>query len=182
VIIYSDSSCFQTVLQSGITKLFWKTTRPTCWLTSRTALHARWCSHIFQSCCLRYTNREFPDRRRCRGGPTASFPRSSDLNSMDFYMWGHLKSFVYTPPMDDVETRRNRIVTGVRTISIMPGIGIFGWQRDFKLRPTFRQEVAIWNIYCNEIRRAECRRQILKNWKVGHSELISLSKHREFLP
>jgi hypothetical protein len=25
---------------------------------------------------------------------------------------------------------------------------VFRWQRDIKLRPVFRQEVEIWNIYC----------------------------------
>jgi hypothetical protein len=41
---------------------------------------------------------------------------------MDFYLWGHLKSSVYSSPVDDVETLRNRIVEGFTTIRNMPGI------------------------------------------------------------
>jgi hypothetical protein len=41
---------------------------------------------------------------------------------MDFYLWGHLKSLVYSSPVDDVETLRNRIVEGFQTIRNMPGI------------------------------------------------------------
>jgi hypothetical protein len=37
-------------------------------------------------------NNTYNERRLGRGGPTARSPRSSDLNVLDFYQWGHLKS------------------------------------------------------------------------------------------
>jgi hypothetical protein len=36
-----------------------------------------------------------------RGGPTAWPPRLSDLNSPDFYLWGHLKTLMYVAPVDN---------------------------------------------------------------------------------
>jgi hypothetical protein len=42
----------------------------------------------------RYLNRRFPGRWIGRGGPIVWSPRSSDLNLLDFYLWGHLKSLV----------------------------------------------------------------------------------------
>jgi hypothetical protein len=41
---------------------------------------------------------------------------------MDFYLWGHLKSLVYSSPMDDVGILINQIVAGFQTICNMPGI------------------------------------------------------------
>jgi hypothetical protein len=40
-------------------------------------------------------------------------------------VWVHLKAFVYSSPVDDVETLRNRIVAGFQTIRNMSGI----WDR-----------------------------------------------------
>jgi hypothetical protein len=48
-----------------------------------------------------------------------------NLNPLDFYLWGHLKSLVYSSPVDDVETLRNRIVPRLQTIRNMPGV----WDR-----------------------------------------------------
>ncbi|KAJ4451131.1 hypothetical protein ANN_02571 [Periplaneta americana] len=42
-----------------------------------------------------YLDRRFPDRWIGRGGPIAWPPRSPDLNPLDFYLWGHLKSLVF---------------------------------------------------------------------------------------
>jgi hypothetical protein len=45
-----------------------------------------------------------------------------DLNRLDFYLWGHLKSLVYSSPVGDVGILRYRIVAGSQTICKMPGI------------------------------------------------------------
>ena len=37
----------------------------------------------------------FPEQRIEEDGPTALPAPSPDLNSLDFYLWGHLKSTVY---------------------------------------------------------------------------------------
>ncbi|GFX59897.1 uncharacterized protein TNCV_4984101 [Trichonephila clavipes] len=37
------------------------------------------------------------------GGPVAWPPRSPDLNSLDFFLWGYLKSLVYQTSVDTME-------------------------------------------------------------------------------
>ncbi|KOC59408.1 hypothetical protein WH47_11037, partial [Habropoda laboriosa] len=44
-----------------------------------------------------------------RGGPVAWPPRSPDLNPLDYFLWGYLKSQVYSSPINDLEELRNRI-------------------------------------------------------------------------
>jgi hypothetical protein len=55
-----------------------------------------------------------------RGGPTASPLRWPDLNPLDFYLWGHLKTFVYAAPVDNEEALRHRIVDAWQTICKLP--------------------------------------------------------------
>jgi hypothetical protein len=43
-----------------------------------------------------------------RGEPTAWLPLSPDLNSIGFYLWGHLKTIVYAAPVDNEETLHHR--------------------------------------------------------------------------
>jgi hypothetical protein len=57
-----------------------------------------------------------------RGGPTAWPPRSQDLNPLDLYLWGHLKSLVYTAPVDNEESLHHRILDTCQTIRNYPGI------------------------------------------------------------
>ncbi|KAJ4437144.1 hypothetical protein ANN_17279 [Periplaneta americana] len=66
-----------------------------------------------------------PNRWIGRGGPIAWRPRSPDLNPIDFYLWGHLKSLLYSSPVPDMESLRNRIVAGCEEIRNTPGI----WDR-----------------------------------------------------
>lgn len=49
-------------------------------------------------------------------------PRSPDLNPVDFFLWGHLKSLVYASPIEDEEMLRNRIINSCETIRNTPGI------------------------------------------------------------
>ncbi|KAJ4425457.1 hypothetical protein ANN_28073 [Periplaneta americana] len=72
-----------------------------------------------------YLDRRFPDRWIGRGSPIAWPPRSSDLNPLDFYLWGHLKSLVYSSPVPDLESLRNRIVACSEDIRNTPGV----WDR-----------------------------------------------------
>ncbi|KAJ4426739.1 hypothetical protein ANN_26538 [Periplaneta americana] len=60
-----------------------------------------------------------------RGGPIARPPRSPDFNPIDFYLWGHLKSLLYSSPVPHMESLRNRIVAGCEEIRNTPGI----WDR-----------------------------------------------------
>ncbi|XP_026828181.1 uncharacterized protein LOC113562592 [Ooceraea biroi] len=43
------------------------------------------------------------------GGPVAWSPRSPDFNPLDFFLWGYLKTKVYSSPINDLEELRNRI-------------------------------------------------------------------------
>ncbi|KAJ4428367.1 hypothetical protein ANN_24386 [Periplaneta americana] len=70
-------------------------------------------------------DRTFPDRWIGRGGPIAWPPRSPDLNPLDFYLWSHLKSLVYSSPVPDLESLRNRIVVCSEDIRNTPGV----WDR-----------------------------------------------------
>ncbi|KAJ4440508.1 hypothetical protein ANN_08649 [Periplaneta americana] len=80
--------------------------------------------------CLHYRMCEYgkfnsPDRWIGRGGPIAWPPRSPELNPLDFYLWGHLKSLVYSSPVPDLESLRNRIVACSEDIRNVPGV----WDR-----------------------------------------------------
>ncbi|KAJ4436462.1 hypothetical protein ANN_16493 [Periplaneta americana] len=79
----------------------------------------------FSRTARRYLDRRFPDRWIGRGGPIAWPPRSPDLNPLDFYLWGHLKSLVYSSLVLDLESLRNRIVACSEDIRNTPGV----WDR-----------------------------------------------------
>jgi hypothetical protein len=51
---------------------------------------------------------------------TAWPSRSADLNSLDFYLWGHLKSLVYAAPVDNEEALQRRVVDTCQTIRNYP--------------------------------------------------------------
>lgn len=64
----------------------------------------------------------FPDRWIGRGGPIPWPPRSPDCNPLDFYLWGHVKSLVYTKTIDSLEELQQRITHAFNTIRNTPGI------------------------------------------------------------
>ncbi|KYN41567.1 hypothetical protein ALC56_04031 [Trachymyrmex septentrionalis] len=49
-------------------------------------------------------------------------PKSPDLNPLDYFLWEHLKSFVYTTPIENENDLRNRIVASCKTIRNAPVI------------------------------------------------------------
>jgi hypothetical protein len=55
-------------------------------------------------------------------GPTAWPSPSPDLNPLDFYVWGHLKTLVYAASVDNEEALHHRIVAACQTIRCYPGI------------------------------------------------------------
>jgi hypothetical protein len=66
-------------------------------------------------------NNAYHDRWIGRGGPTAWPPLSTpDLNPSDFYLWGHLNTFVYATPVDNEEA--HHIVDACQTVRNYPGI------------------------------------------------------------
>lgn len=69
-----------------------------------------------------YLNQNFNNRWIGRGG-TESWPaRSPDLNSLDYFLWGHLKTLVYSQPIQTEEELRNRIIVSCEAIRNTPGI------------------------------------------------------------
>lgn len=72
-----------------------------------------------------FLNRTYPNRWIGRGVEVPNQPwppRSPDLNPLDFFLWGHLKSLVYTTPIQHLEDLRNRIIVGCETIRNTPGL------------------------------------------------------------
>ena len=68
-----------------------------------------------------------------RNGAVAWPPRSPDLNPMDFYVWGHMKSLVYTDTeFETLEELRGRVFHAGNVIREQPGI--FARVRDNWLR------------------------------------------------
>lgn len=76
----------------------------------------------FSLSARRYLNAHFGPRWIGRGGPIAWPPRAPDLNPLDFYLWGHLKSLVYSTAVDNVITLRARIEAACQTVRNTPGI------------------------------------------------------------
>ena len=63
----------------------------------------------------------FRDRWMGHLGPIPWPARSPDLNPLDFFLWGHLKTLVYATTVDHVDDLP-RIVDGCNTIRITPGL------------------------------------------------------------
>jgi hypothetical protein len=77
-------------------------------------------------------NNTHPNRGIGRGGPIAWPPRSSDLNPLDSYLYGHLKALVCAAPVDNEESLYRRIVDACQTIHNYPSI--FEWMRRSVMR------------------------------------------------
>lgn len=70
------------------------------------ARHNTWFQHDGAPTHFGTIVREFLNNtygRRCigRGGPVHWPPRSPDLTPLDFFVWGHMKSLVYSSPVRD---------------------------------------------------------------------------------
>jgi hypothetical protein len=50
------------------------------------------------------------------GGPVSWPPRSPDLTALDFYLCGHLKTIVYTKPVNDAENLWKRVQNACQVI------------------------------------------------------------------
>lgn len=57
-----------------------------------------------------------------RGGPVSWPARSPDLNPLDFWLWGHLKTLVYATPINDVQTLQERVVHACQHIREQAGV------------------------------------------------------------
>lgn len=66
--------------------------------------------------------RTFHGKVIAHGGTIAWPARSPDLNPLDFFLWGHLKSQVYATPIDREEDLLARIQDACNDIRNMPGV------------------------------------------------------------
>ena len=57
-----------------------------------------------------FLNDTYPNRWIGRGGPIAWPPRSPDLNPLDYYLWGHMKSMVYATKIHTEDELLTRIL------------------------------------------------------------------------
>jgi len=62
-----------------------------------------------------YLNESFPNRWLGRGGPIAWPPRSPDLTSLDYYLWGHMKTVYETKVESQGALRRCIFATAEHT-------------------------------------------------------------------
>ena len=69
-----------------------------------------------------HLNETFLEKWIGRGGPVAWPPRSPDLNMLDFFLWGYLKSLVYAEPIRTLEELQQRVLHCCHTIRAQPGI------------------------------------------------------------
>ncbi|PSN32148.1 hypothetical protein C0J52_23854, partial [Blattella germanica] len=64
----------------------------------------------------------FPDRWIGRGGPIPWPARSPDLNPLDYFLWGYLKSLVFETPVETDMELIARVVAACDVIRNTPGI------------------------------------------------------------
>ena len=76
----------------------------------------------FSRIAREFLNNNYTNRWIGRRGPIAWPARSPDLNPLDFYLWGHLKTITYDTPVATVEILRNRIIAACEKIRNIPGI------------------------------------------------------------
>ena len=62
-------------------------------------------------------NEVFPNRWIGRGGPISWPPRSPDITPLDYFLWGYVKSKVYSSPAENVRELKERIQTAISSIS-----------------------------------------------------------------
>jgi hypothetical protein len=89
---------------------------------STNVVRACWCCAHFSRSMRGVLSNTYHDRWIGSGGPTAWPPRSADLNPLDFYLWRHLKSFVYAAPVENEEASQHCTVDAYQTIRCYPGI------------------------------------------------------------
>lgn len=78
--------------------------------------------HFTRPVC-QHLNDVFQNRWIGRGGPVQWPPRSPDLNPLDFYLWGCMKSIVYESEILNSDDLRNRVELAAMTIR-QKGLGL----------------------------------------------------------
>ena len=76
----------------------------------------------FSRIAREFLNNNYTNRWIGRRGPIASPVCSPDLNPLNFYLWGHLKTIVYDTSVATVEILQNSIIVACEKIRNTPGI------------------------------------------------------------
>jgi hypothetical protein len=69
-----------------------------------------------------HLNQTFGEHWIGHGSPVNWPARSRDLNPLDFWLWGHLNTLVYSAPINDVEVLQQRVQNACHEIRVEPGI------------------------------------------------------------
>lgn len=77
----------------------------------------------FNHVVRQHLNNVFENKWIGRGGPVPWPPRSPDLTPLDFFLWGLMKTMVYTNEILDLEDLRNRVEAAATTIR-QHGLGL----------------------------------------------------------
>jgi hypothetical protein len=67
-------------------------------------------------------NQTFGEQWIGRGGPVNWPARSPDLSALDSWLWGHLKTLVYSAPINDLEVLQQRVENACQDIRVKPEI------------------------------------------------------------
>jgi hypothetical protein len=76
----------------------------------------------FISTVTQHLNQTFGKQWIRHGGPVNWPARSPDLNPLDFWLWGHLKTLVYSALFSDLEVLQQRVKNACQEILVKPGI------------------------------------------------------------
>lgn len=71
----------------------------------------------FKRSVRNYLDRKFPDKWIGRDGPCKWPPRSPDLTSVDFFLWGYVKNIVYGAPPTTIDDMKMRIRNAFDTVT-----------------------------------------------------------------
>jgi len=73
--------------------------------------------HTGGSHVRRFLGAKFPNSWIGRGGPTPCPPRSPDITSLDFFLWGYVKDKVFSTPVPDITNLKARKTDAFATIT-----------------------------------------------------------------
>ena len=80
----------------------------------------------FAAGARRFLDKTFPRRWIGRGVPIRWASLSSDLTSLDFFLWKHLKNVVYLSSCEDLAELKSRIHDEIKSISQKTLLEVFG--------------------------------------------------------
>lgn len=80
-----------------------------------------------------FLNEQYPNRWIGRGGPIAWPPRSPDLNPLDFFMWGHVKTLTYSTGKPD---NRDQLIQNIHAAfnEVKNNMENYNWERELRRR------------------------------------------------